>query len=220
MSQSDIFLTGEADNWYQRNKAALDGTAERTASPIFFEIDSLCHTLQPFESKISRALEIGCSNGVKLEQICQKLNCTGEGVDPSAQAVRDGNQRLTGKNINLQVGTADRLPYDSACFDLVYFGFCLYLIDRQKLLPALAEADRVLRNGGFLVITDFDPRVRHTRPYHHRPGVFSFKQDYTQVLTASGLYSLVHKQSYSHHQNFFDENSDERIAVHILYKEH
>lgn len=219
MSQSEIFLNGEADNWYQRNQAALDGSAGHSSSSVYLDIDYLCQTLHSFKSGISNALEIGCCNGAKLERICERLECSGRGIDPSGLAVSEGNQRLAGRNIQLNVGTASRLPYDTSSFDLVYFGFCLYLQDRQYLLAAFSEADRVLRSGGFLAITDFDPMTRHAKPYHHKTGVFSFKQDYAQIVTATGLYSLAYKHSFSHHQNFFEQDSDERVSTQILYKE-
>jgi adenylyltransferase/sulfurtransferase len=40
--------------------------------------------------------------------------------------------------------------------DLVLFGFCLYLVDRKLISRVVAEADRVLKDTGFLGIVDFD----------------------------------------------------------------
>lgn len=164
-------------------------------------------------------LEIGTSNGAKLEQICSLLDAKGQGIDPSKQAVDEGNLRLSGKDIHLQVGTAAKLPFPNLSFDFVYFGFCLYLLDRQDLLAAVAEANRVLRSGGFLAITDFDPIHRHKRPYHHKDGVFSFKQDYSRPFIESGLYYLVSKNSFSHRQSFFDTDGNERVSTTLLFKE-
>ena len=163
--------------------------------------------------------KIGCSNGAKLEQICALLGAKGQGIDPSKQAVDEGNRRLSGSGAQLQVGTASRLPFDGRSFDFVYFGFCLYLLDRQDLLAAMAEADRVLKFGGFLAITDFDPIHRHKRAYRHKDGVSSFKQDYAKMFTESGLYYLVSKNSFSHRQAFFDTDGDERVSTTLLFKE-
>ncbi len=213
MNQSAIFLGGEGDNYFRRNKAAIEVSS--TAS----EIAWLGHALSPFKSKMSSVLEIGCSNGAKLEQICGLLDAKGQGIDPSKQAVDEGNQRLSGSRVHLHVGAASRLPFDRGTFDFVYFGFCLYLLDRQDLFAATAEADRVLKSGGFLAITDFDPIRRHKRPYHHKEGVFSFKQDYSRSFTESGLYYLVSKNSFSHRQLFFDVDGDERVSTTLLFKE-
>jgi len=213
MNQSAIFLEGEGDNYFRRNKAALDVRNEAG------EIVWLGHELSPFKDKVNSVLEIGCSNGAKLEQICGLLDAQGRGVDSSKQAVDEGNSRLAAKQIQLHVGTASTLPFASLSFDFAYFGFCLYLLDRQNLFAALAEADRVLKFGGFLAITDFDPIHRHKRPYHHKEGVFSFKQDYSKCFTESGLYYLVSKNSFSHRQPFFDLDGNERVSTTLLFKE-
>jgi len=213
MDQSAVFLEGEGDNYFLRNKAALDVKSGAT------EINWLAQGLTPFKGKINSILEIGCSNGAKLEQICGLLDAKGQGIDPSQQAVGEGNRRLSGSGVELQVGTASRLPFDRGAFDFVYFGFCLYLLDRQDLFSAAAEADRVLKFGGFLAITDFDPIHRHKRAYHHKDGVFSYKQDYSQIFTGSGLYYLVAKNSFSHRQPFFDTDGNERVSTTLLFKE-
>jgi ubiquinone/menaquinone biosynthesis C-methylase UbiE len=213
MDQSAVFLEGEGDNYFLRNKAALDVKSGAT------EINWLGQALTPFKGKINSILEIGCSNGAKLEQICGLLDAKGQGIDPSKQAVDEGNRRLSGSGVGLQVGTASRLPFDRGAFDFVYFGFCLYLLDRQDLFSAAAEADRVLKFGGFLAITDFDPIHRHKRAYHHKDGVFSYKQDYSQIFTGSGLYYLVAKSSFSHRQPFFDTDGNERVSTTLLFKE-
>ncbi len=213
MNQSAIFLEGEGDNYFLRNKAALEVRSGAS------EITWLGQALSPFKDKINTVLEIGCSNGAKLEQICGLLDAKGQGIDPSKQAVDEGNLRLSWSGTQLHVGTASRLPFEALSFDFVYFGFCLYLLDRQDLFAATAEADRVLKSGGFLAITDFDPIHRHKRPYHHKDGVFSFKQDYSKVFTESGLYYLVSKNSFSHRQPFFDADGHERVSTTLLFKE-
>jgi ubiquinone/menaquinone biosynthesis C-methylase UbiE len=217
-NQSDTFLEGEGDNYFRRNKAALDSTAT-TWGKQFSEIDWLQQALAPLKDKIHSVLEIGCSNGIKLERICAILGASGSGVDPSRLAVAEGNLRLGEGKIRLHTGTASSLPFETQSFDFVYFGFCLYLLDRQNLFSAIAEADRVLRTGGFLAITDFDPVRQHKRPYHHKEGVFSFKQDYSRFFTESGMYYLVSKNSFSHRQSFFDTEGDERVSTTLLFKE-
>ena len=115
--------------------------------------------------------------------------------------------------MKLSVAIASDLPHENDCFDLVYFGFCLYLLDRNDVLKAVAECDRVLKTGGFLAILDFDPKQRSKNPYHHKPGMFSYKNSYSDFFTAGGHYYLVAKESFSHESNDFDTNSNERVSV-------
>lgn len=203
-------MLSEGDQWYARNRAALNSNHQ--------SVGWLCAQLAPFKAEINAVLEIGCGNGVNLRAICQLLSCRGEGIEPSSLAVQEGNA-TGGEMARLQVGVASRLPYADYQFDLVYFGFCLYLLDRKDLLAAVSEADRVLKPGGFLAITDFDPAVRHARPYRHLPGLMSYKQDYAACFLQNGLYHLVAKHSYSHRQFYFDRATDERVATVLLYKE-
>jgi SAM-dependent methyltransferase len=218
MSQNRIFVDGEGDAWFSRNLNHIQTISQAIESPdVRYALD----ILMPFSARINRILEIGCSNGIKLEIICQQLDAVGVGVDPSQMAVASGNNREKVADINLFTGTGDRLPSScaDASFDLVYFAFCLYLFDRNTLMQAMAAADRVLKSGGFLVITDFDPGSYYKRPYNHRKGIFSYKQDYSSFFTQSGLYYLLGKYSYSHRMASFDEFPDERVATTILYKE-
>jgi ubiquinone/menaquinone biosynthesis C-methylase UbiE len=215
MSQNEIFSQGEGDAWYRRNKSSLQSPADLKFRS---DMDFLCRELGPLRGEIGSMLEIGASSGLKLEYICDQLECRGHGIDPSELAVIDGNARAKKAEISLSTGRSDKLDFADGSFDLVYFGFSLYFCDRDKILRSLSEADRVLRPGGFLAITDFDPEGPKVNQYIHRPGIFSFKQDYSTILLATSAYHLMAKRSYSHHQDHFDHDPDERVATWILYK--
>ena len=149
MSQKKIFTEGEGDAWFNRNLNHIQSIEQVIKSPdVRYSLD----TLTPFSARINRVLEIGCSNGIKLEAICQHLNAVGVGVEPSPVAVKNGNDRNKLADTTLLVGTGDKLPSlcTDASFDLVYFAFCLYLFDRNTLIQSLSEADRVLKPGGKL----------------------------------------------------------------------
>lgn len=210
-SQSKIFLDGEGDGWFGRNKEVVNSKS------IFYETDTIKRVLQSHKNNIKDVLEIGCSNGAKLNDLCQFFNANGAGVDPSSEAIREGGGQY--KDLDLSVGVASSLPYRDKFFDLVYFGFCLYLLDREDVFKAVSEADRVLKSGGFLAILDFDPKQRHKRPYTHKPGLFSYKTTYSDFFTAGGHYYLVAKDSFSHGGGGFATDSDERVSISILYKE-
>lgn len=211
INQSKIFLESEGDGWFERNKTAVNNKSS------YYETETIKRVLQSFKENINNILEIGCGNGAKLNDLCGYFNANGAGIDPSPAAIKDGNELH--KHLRLSVATASNLPYNSNDFDLVYFGFCLYLVDREDVFKAVAEADRVLKNGGFLAILDFDPKQKHKRPYHHKPGLFSYKTSYSDFFTAGGHYYLVAKESFSHGASHFATDSDERVSVCILYKE-
>lgn len=217
ISQSEIFLQSEGDAWFARNKFTLGDEIE------FQDVKSITRNLLPFKDQISEILEIGCGNGAKLRQLCAIFAANGSGIDPSSSAITSGrveSQKFSESiGFNLQVSTAKDIPFEAKKFDVVYFGFCLYLVPRDELLRCISEADRVLRAGGFLVIQDFDPCLRKKNPYTHLPGLFSFKNSYSTFFTGGGHYYLVAKESFSHESNHFVTESDERISIEILYKE-
>ena len=216
LNQSEVFLEAEGDRYYARNKATLENKDQ------FYCEDLLCQTLADFKAEVKQILEIGCATGQKLQYLCQHFGVGGSGVDPSSKAVEDGNQRLAAagiQNVVLKVSTANVLPFEKQQFDLVYFGFCLCWVGRDDLFAAIAEGDRVLKPGGFLVVGDFDPAKRHKRPYHHKEGLFSYKQQYANLFTASGHYYLMSKYSLSHGSHHFSKDSDERMSLCVLYKE-
>src|SRR5690242_6309262 len=146
-NQTEAFLGGEGDCWYERNRSAIE------SEPSTYDEETICQTVQPFRPEINRILEIGCSSGIKLERLCDHLDAVGRGIDPSTKAIEAGNRRFAAtdkKHLELIVGSADALPFQDREFDLVYLAFCLVYIDRDRLFSAISEADRVLRSGGFL----------------------------------------------------------------------
>jgi len=209
IDQTKAFLAGEGDNWFERNRSVLQGSLSQIQNiPL-----SMIAEVVPTGGSV---LEIGCSNGSNLADLSHRVSIRGFGVDPSARAVADGAALAPG--IQLTVGTADALKYPNEHFDVVWFGFCLYLIDRSLLSAAVAEADRVLRDGGHLVITDFDPPFPYRRKYHHLEGVQSYKADYSKLFLANPAYVLVAKRSYSHAGPGFHPDPNERVATWVLAK--
>lgn len=212
--QTSVFLDKEGDAWFERNRGAYE------ARENHFECDLLVSELAPFRESINDILEIGCGDGHKTDWLARFFDARSAGLDPSGKAIGHGRERFGASGrVDLRTGTADKLPWADASFDVVYFGFCLYLVGRTELLSAVAEADRVLRPGGFLVILDFDPHLPHRREYHHRPGLFSYKQDYPALFTGSAGYHLFAKRSFSHAGRHFATDPSERVAMSFLYKE-
>lgn len=214
MKQNSIFLSSEGDAWYKRNLNHLTKINIADESDVSYILASVL----PVKDQIDNILEIGCSSGLKLKKLCEELDAKGFGIEPSEKAVMDGNA-MKHDAVTLVQGTGDSLPFADDSFDLVNYAFCLYLFDRNTLLKSLAEADRVLRPGGYMVITDFDPGTHRKRAYSHFPGLFSYKQNYGSLYTSTGLYYLTGKKSFSHRSPIFDVDADERVSTQILYKE-
>jgi ubiquinone/menaquinone biosynthesis C-methylase UbiE len=214
--QTALFEANEANAWFRRNRASL----ERGGAG--FEVDLIENVLGAFRAEIRSVLEIGCGDGRKLERLAGFFQAQGFGIEPSTDAVAAGSKRLHDAGntaVTLAVGTADELPFSAGQFDLVHFGFSLYVVSRERIFLSLAQADRVLRAGGFMTILDFDPHAMHRRAYVHQQGIFSYKARYDEWFAATGHYHLVAKRSFSHASPDFSKDENERLALTVLYKE-
>jgi ubiquinone/menaquinone biosynthesis C-methylase UbiE len=205
-TQTQLFNEGEADAWFKRNKHAYDRCAENTTINL----------LKAIELTPRSILEIGCSNGTRLQQMRDAFSCDCFGIDPSAQAIEDGRNAY--KELQLRTGTADALPFADNSFDTVIFGFCLYLCDRKDLFKIAFEADRVLKDKGSIVITDFEPPFPYKNPYIHRPGIYSYKQSYSKMFTWCPHYVEVSRAIYGHMGFQQRDIPNERISTVVLRK--
>lgn len=159
-------------------------------------------------------LEIGCGDGTCLAWLKNNLNADCYGIEPSAQAVAEA----CAKGVNAKQGTADELPFDNQSFDIVIFGFCLYLCDREDLFRIASEADRVLCAPGWLMILDFYSPVPRARIYHHRPGVQSYKMDYQSMFAWHPDYQCMTQKVRHHGEQSYTDNPDEWVALSVLRK--
>ena len=186
--QKEIFRTSEADAWFKRNQGVVCG-----GKPQRSEVVDLLRGARIAPTKV---LEIGCGNGLRLEQIREAFDCACFGVDPSTEAVRDGKTRFPA--LSLSTGTADRLEFENGGFDTILFGFCLYLCDRADLFKIACEADRCLKDPGTMIITDFSPGFPYRNTYAHHADVYSYKMDYAKMFGWNPAYVEMARMIHGH----------------------
>lgn len=191
-TQEDLFFETEGTAWYRRNRAAVnDPSREKTDFPL--------QIMKKHRLKPKRVLEIGCCNGWRLDFIRKGYRCECVGIEPSSAAVAEG--RRTRPGVVFKRGVSSALPLPSGTqFDLVIVNFVFHWMARERLLASVAEADRVLAEGGHLIVGDFLPDEPVKNGYHHLPAgsAFTYKQDYAAVFLASGLYRLVGREVFDH----------------------
>ena len=213
MKQKEIFLQSEGDAWFTRNQQGVATRKLPGDDPLLCEILDI-HDHAP--ARGLKVLEVGCGDGTRLAWLTNNLNADCYGVEPSAQAV----EAACAKGLNVQQGTADVLPFDDQSFDIVIFGFCLYLCDREDLFRIASAADRVLRAPGWLMILDFFSSVPRAKTYHHRPGVQSYKMDYRTLFNWHPSYECMTHKVRHHSEGGYTDEQDEWVAVSILRKHH
>ena len=182
-NNKEYFLKKVGDDYFYRNKDKI----------IDFKNELLTKTiLKNLNNKIANILEVGCGNASRLfylSKIYKKINFFG--VDPSSAALKN-------KKIFLKKATADKLPYKKNFFDIIIYGFCLYLTDSQDLIKIIFEADRVLKKNGIIIILDFYSKKIKYKKFSHKRGHFVRKMDYSKLFSWCPNYKIlsIKKQKY------------------------
>lgn len=180
MDQKTLFLTSEGDSWYFRNSAVIGSEEFIRADPVVEAVSNiLAASPSAGDSPVPKLLEIGCSSGTRIEWLEKNARIETYGIEPSAAAVETAQAR----GLRVTRGTADSLGHEDASFDIVVFGFCLYVCDADDLFRIAAEAHRVLKPGGWVIIRDFYARAPVERDYHHVSGAVTRKMDYREMFT-------------------------------------
>jgi len=175
MLQRDIFCNGEGKAWLERNKEKLG-----QSDPVSDFLEE--HKIHPCS-----VLEIGAADGWRLRKLSTRYTCDAIGIDPS------------GPNDRVWKGSAAYLsPFRDAEFDLVIFGFCLYLCDPQDYFRIASESNRVLKDRGHLIIHDFEvPHAgkAYRLPYEHKKNVYSHHVYWAEIWRAHPYYRFVQHKS-------------------------
>lgn len=214
-NQKNSFLGYEANAWFDRNKVVIDS--------YNLDRDRVITLIKEYNLDPKKVLEIGCSAGYRLNAINSIFkDCVTYGVEPSDKAIEYGKDNYP--NVNFIHGTADDLMvFDKESIDIVIVGFVFYVIDRSILLKVIAEIDRVLRNGGILIIVDFFSESSLKNVYHHIKDfkAFSFKQNYDEVFTSSKLYYLLDRSTWNHSEKVLDatDNYYDKYSISLLKKD-
>lgn len=219
----------ESNEYFERNKHLYDKEGEASpgtciAGAFLKKIKDEC------PESISNVLEIGCNYGYNLKYLSSILNyqirieggggINAYGIDTSDKAIDFGRKKWNddSDNIHLLQACSNDLPFCDNQFDVVMIGFCLYITPREWISSSLLEIHRVLKNGGFLIITDFDTPVWYKRINKHNEEMSVYKEDYSKRFMDFG-YTLIEKHTYSHDSDFFPRDVQERVSTQILYKE-
>ena len=188
MSQESKWLDKEGDSWFDRSKNNLE-KIER-----FDWCDYLIGMLDD-KSNLNSFLELGCSNGWRLEKLRQTFpEADLVGVDASSKAIESGKSIFP--KVDLRVGPISEPPVEKAADVVIVMGVLCYL-DRSLLSKTVFEIDKLVKDGGYLLIGDFLPGFPVKREFSHDPSQKIFKLDYSQAFTSLGTYSEVAKINFN-----------------------
>ena len=98
-------------------------------------------------------IDIGCGTGAMTALLVRRSGVEATGVDASEEMLEVARSR-EGEHCRFVHGRAEELPFAEGSFDRALMKLVIHLVDRPR---ALAEARRVLRHDGALVISTLDP---------------------------------------------------------------
>ena len=140
------------------------------------------------QDEIADLLDIGTGTGHVLQLLGDQLG-NGIGVDRSRDMLNVARANLFREGLrHCQVRQADmmQLPFPAARFDAVTLHMVLHYAESPE--AALAEAARVLRPGGRLVVVDFAPHEHLQLREEHAHRWLGFSEETMQEhLTRAGL---------------------------------
>lgn len=182
-----------------------------------------------------RALSVGCGSGL-FEQILRDEH--GMEIRHGVEPARGMAEIAAMRGIEVESGTAEALPFEEGTFDTVILnGTPSYIDDLER---AFAEAYRVLRSGGHIVVADVpaessygllyrlaahvgswdDPALRAVAPAHPYPVEFAAAANWrtteqkTELLAKVGFAELETYQTLTVHPKYSDDAVEQPCAGH------
>jgi ArsR family transcriptional regulator len=165
---------GRAQAYFRKNAARWNEIRKLYVAEA--EVEKALLEVMPMEG-VGDFLDIGTGTGRILELFGDKVE-RGLGIDLSREMLalaRANLERAGRRNCRVRHGDMYKLPVPSASFDAVAIHQVLHYADDTA--AAIAEAARVLRQGGRLVIVDFAPHDLEFLRLEHAHRRLGFSDD-------------------------------------------
>ncbi len=128
-----------------------------------------------------KILDLGCGMGATIEYLYQNYKVKAVGIDPSEKLLNIARETCT--FADFVKGTGDFLPFTDDSFDCVLAECTLSLM--KDIRKTLREVRRVLKSGGWFVITDV---------YAKNPGAVNELEGSSLQSCMRGLHDLAKLQ--------------------------
>ena len=98
------------------------------------------------------------------------------------------------------------------------FGFSLFWVGRKYLFKSISEADRILKDGGIIFLTDFDTKNPYKRINQHDKYAYTYKMNYSNLFLSNPQYYLIEKITYSHSGFNFNPEVQESFSPNFIQR--
>jgi len=144
-----------------------------------------------------RILDVGCGTGYLLGRLAARAPQAEAlaGIDAAPAMIKVARGAATDDRLRFVVGTAERLPWSAATFDLVVSTTSFDHWADQR--AGLAQCARVLVPGGCLVLADLFSALLLPTLLTGRRGRARTRRRATQLLTGAGLHSPQWHRGYA-----------------------
>lgn len=187
-SQEKAFVASEADAWFSRNQNAILDPASKDDKVIKAIVESGIPQSGYF-------IDLGGGAG-KVAAGITKLYPGWQGtvLEPSQKAVQAGS--LAFPSLDFICGSlTQQKDMPSKLYDLAIICGVFTWIDRALLSQAVANIDRIVKPGGYIIVSDFYTPYPRANMYHHKEGLFTFKQDYSLPFLSLNIYTEHYRNS-------------------------
>jgi len=152
MIQSDIFNSHveEYEAWYEKHNYAY-----------LSEVAAIKEQFLKLPENL-RGIEVGLGTGRFAKPLGIK-----EGIEPAMEMAKEAMKR----GVEIMKGVAEHLPYAALQFDFVLFVTICHL---DNVKEAFAEAHRVLKNGGCIIVGFLDKDQSVAKQYEDKRGRSTF----------------------------------------------
>ncbi|NTW71400.1 MAG: class I SAM-dependent methyltransferase [Eubacteriaceae bacterium] len=146
--------------------------------PGNFDLTDIGVKLSKFSPQ-DKVLDLGCGRGATVAYLNEKYDLSAVGIDSSEKMIKNAREEM--KNGDFILGRGENLPFRDEIFQGVFAECTLSLMD--DLDSTLKEVHRVLKNHGYLIITDV---------YARGPGYVSELEAFSLNSCMKGLHDLDH----------------------------
>ena len=137
-----------------------------------------------------RVLDVGCGTGFGTAGLLEHVDHV-IGLDQSPEQLAKAHSKLDADRTTLMLGDAERLPFESDAFDIVWSSGSIEYWPRP--VATLAEMRRVCRPGGtVLVVGPNEPRSRIGRAVADRIMLFYGAEEAERMFREAGYERIEH----------------------------